>query len=177
MEVVLGRRKILRLFSDVSDVRWINEELSEDSINVIRSSEWFERGWTLQEFLAPFDVTFFDKDWGEFGTKRNLASLLSRITGIRKNCLLDHMAKSHASTAMKMSWASKRKTTKSEDIAYCMLGLFNVNMPLLYGEPDREMEVVSQDCDTVCGALILNWISRLLLNIEVFADPFTHRVR
>ena len=39
-----------------------------------------------------------------------------------------------ASVAQKMSWLAKRQTKRGEDIAYCMLGIFDVNMPLLYGE-------------------------------------------
>ena len=39
-----------------------------------------------------------------------------------------------ACVAVRMSWASKRETSRVEDVAYSLLGLFNVNMPLLYGE-------------------------------------------
>lgn len=41
------------------------------------------------------------------------------------------------SIAQRISWAARRQTTRKEDQAYCLLGLFGVNMPLLYGEGDR----------------------------------------
>ena len=37
-------------------------------------SEWCTRGWTLQELLAPKDVTFFDCDWKNIGTKTSRSS-------------------------------------------------------------------------------------------------------
>ena len=126
--------KCLVYLSDVSDIRWINEELTEDSDDAFRNSEWFERAWTLQELLAPFDVTFFDRYWKRIGSKLNISSLLSQITGIGRMYLRSPGYLSEASVAMRMSWCSRRKTTKSEDIAYCMLGILQVNIPLLYGE-------------------------------------------
>jgi uncharacterized protein YdbL (DUF1318 family) len=97
--------------------------------SMFRSSQWFTRGWTLQELLAPSRVEFYDRGWEEIGTKGSLKNLVESITGITH--LLDH---STASVAQKMSWASTRKTTIKEDEAYCLLGLFDANMPLLYGE-------------------------------------------
>ena len=94
-------------------------------------SRWFTRGWTLQELLAPEFVIFYDRDWIDVGTKHSLRRSLSDATGIGT----DHLFKPRsASAAARMSWASSRETTRPEDIAYCLLGLFGVNMPLLYGE-------------------------------------------
>ena len=94
-------------------------------------SRWFTRGWTLQELLAPSTVVFFDKDWREFGTRWSLREQISRATSIKFESM---KRPKNASIATKMSWASNRKTTRVEDIAYCLMGLFDVNMPLLYGE-------------------------------------------
>lgn len=96
-------------------------------------SEWFTRGWTLQELLAPSEVIFLANDWSEITSKTKSVSLISDITGIPPDFLLGEDLE-HASVAMRMSWASNRKTTKSEDIAYCLLGIFDIQMPLLYGE-------------------------------------------
>lgn len=93
-----------------------------------RESAWFTRGWTLQELLAPETVIFLDCQWSEIGTKSSLEGLISSVTGI--DCLLDF---SKACIAQKMSWAS-RETLREEDIAYSLMGLFDVHMPLLYGE-------------------------------------------
>lgn len=99
-----------------------------------RESEWFRRGWTLQELLAPEFVTFFTRDWKEIGTKRSLRGTLSSITGIRSDILEGYATTSSASIAERMSWASTRVTSRIEDMAYCVLGLFEVNMSPLYGE-------------------------------------------
>lgn len=93
-------------------------------------SEWFERGWTLQELIAPQEVVFYDKDWTELGTRSSLAGRLSRITKIDKGVLTGLVELRYVSVAKRMSWASSRKTTRKEDIAYCLAGLFDVNMAM-----------------------------------------------
>ena len=94
-------------------------------------SGWFKRGWTLQELLAPKEVVFYDKHWISIGTRHNLKPYISRATSID----VDHLENPQpASLAQKMSWASERETSEPEDIAYSLLGLFNLNMSLLYGE-------------------------------------------
>jgi Heterokaryon incompatibility protein (HET) len=101
------------------------------------NSRWFTRGWTLQELIAPRILKFYGEDWSELGTKVGLADTISWITSIPKKVLL-HDVRSFdpdlPCVAAKMSWASNRRTTKKEDKAYCLMGLFGVNMPLLYGE-------------------------------------------
>lgn len=94
-------------------------------------SRWFTRGWTLQELLAPGAVVFYDRDWREIGTKSSLAPQISRVTGISSQGMADPQS---ANIAAKMSWASRRQTSRVEDMAYCLLGLFDLTMPLLYGE-------------------------------------------
>jgi hypothetical protein len=97
-----------------------------------RRSKWFTRGWTLQELLAPSTVVFFDCNWVEIGTKSSLYDTIVSITGIK---LLANFEE--ACVAQKMSWASRRETTRLEDMAYCLMGLFGVNMPPLYGEGEN----------------------------------------
>ena len=99
-------------------------------------SRWFTRGWTLQELIAPSTVIFLDQKWQKMGTKSSWQRIISEITGIPANILLGGDLE-HASVAQKMSWASKRKTTRVEDIAYCLMGIFGINMPMLYGEGER----------------------------------------
>ncbi|KAI4212845.1 MAG: hypothetical protein LQ351_004548 [Letrouitia transgressa] len=99
--------------------------------STFQESRWFTRGWTLQELLAPRLVIFYDRDWIQIGSKSSLQAEVSATTGIG----IDHLRNPQdASAAQKLSWASRRKTTRLEDEAYCLLGLFDVNMPLLYGE-------------------------------------------
>ncbi|KAF5532913.1 beta transducin [Fusarium mexicanum] len=105
-----------------------------ESTSSFSTSSWFTRGWTLQELLAPGEIHFFDETWSLIGTKEELASEIEDITGIPRRFLLGWVDFHQASVAQRMSWASKRKTKREEDIAYCLLGIFNVTMPMIYGE-------------------------------------------
>ncbi|KAL2875784.1 hypothetical protein SGCOL_008930 [Colletotrichum sp. CLE4] len=109
---------------------------AEHSFNVLSRSLWFTRGWTLQELLAPKEVLFFARGWRLLGTRKLLAGVIQRITNIDWKYLQPRSRQrlSDASVAERMSWLSCRKTTRKEDMAYCMLGIFDINMPLLYGE-------------------------------------------
>ncbi|KAK3368020.1 ankyrin repeat-containing domain protein [Podospora didyma] len=112
--------------------------LGEDS--AFNQSRWFTRGWTLQELIAPKDVLFYASDWTFIGSKLRdniLCESLQRITGIPAPVLSGKSAPSDRSVANRMEWAADRHTTRVEDIAYCLMGLFGVNMPLLYGEGKR----------------------------------------
>ncbi|EKJ70957.1 hypothetical protein FPSE_08816 [Fusarium pseudograminearum CS3096] len=99
-------------------------------------SRWFTRGWTLQELIAPQTVELCSKEWNVIGTKRSLASGIGSVTGIPISVLRGANPSTY-NVAERMSWASARTTTREEDLAYCLLGLFNVNMPLLYGEGSK----------------------------------------
>lgn len=100
------------------------------------NSRYFTRGWTLQEVIAPSVVIFYNAGWREIGNKSLLRLDLMSVTGISTKFLLGADLQS-ASVAQRMSWASRRVTTRLEDRAYCLLGIFGVNMPLLYGEGER----------------------------------------
>lgn len=99
-----------------------------------RKSEWFTRGWTLQELIAPTHVVFFDAKWKEIDSKASLADLIAQITRVDEAVLTDGMYAHETSIAQKMSWAGGRQTSKDEDQAYSLLGLFGVHMPTIYGE-------------------------------------------
>lgn len=96
--------------SDVNHSPWINK-----NSDYFAKSEWFTRGWTLQELIAPRWVDFLDHGWNEIGTKSSLAKQIETITGI------SHLfGYEDASVAQRMSWAAKRETTRAEDHAYCV---------------------------------------------------------
>lgn len=99
--------------------------------------KWYFRGWTLQELIAPKNITFFDKDWVRVGCKQSLVKELSAITKISEAILQHRQDLSTVSVAQKMSWAAHRHTTRVEDAAYCLLGIFSVHLPLIYGEKHR----------------------------------------
>lgn len=101
---------------------------------MLRDSKWFTRGWTLQELIAPRKCSFFDAHWVYIGSKRELASVLARITRIDVALLEDRLDIGDFSIAQKMSWAAFRHTTKPEDRAYSLCGLFDIKLPTIYGE-------------------------------------------
>lgn len=111
-----------------------NNGVNGEPSSTFKSSRWFKRGWNLQELIAPMDVIFYASDWSEIGTKASLLTSISTITKIRQDVLIESSIMFRVSIAQRMSWASERETTRVEDITYCLLGLFDVNMPLLYGE-------------------------------------------
>ncbi|KAL1944197.1 hypothetical protein VTO73DRAFT_3382 [Trametes versicolor] len=99
-----------------------------------RRSRWHKRGWTLQELLAPKNVVFLTAQWGLLGTKTGLAATLERITGVDFGILIGKTTLDSVSVARRMSWASARETTRVEDEAYCLLGIFGVHLSPIYGE-------------------------------------------
>lgn len=103
----------------------------------LEDSEWFDRGWTLQELIAPKAVSFFDCDWHLLGTKLDLLEALSKKTGVPSDVLSNRAEPWACSVAQRMSWAAHRITRRVEDRAYSLLGLFEVNMPMIYGEREK----------------------------------------
>ncbi|PMD43848.1 HET-domain-containing protein [Hyaloscypha variabilis F] len=124
----------------LSDVQSVFVESAE-----FQNSRWFTRGWTLQELLAPQSVMFYNASWKplKYSDYHDpptpidfsfLGNLLAKITGIRVEIIEGHAPLVLASVAERMSWASLRQTTRVEDTAYCLLGLFGIAMPMIYGE-------------------------------------------
>jgi len=104
-----------------------------DKDSLFPRSRWLTRGWTLKELLAPSEVIFLAENWTEIGSRTELVSEVSTVTGVPEGYLLGKDP-GDASVAMRFSWAADRRTTKPEDIAYCLLGIFDIQMSLLYGE-------------------------------------------
>jgi len=130
--------------------------------NPFRESRWFRRGWTLQELVAPWNVIFLSRDWTSFGTKATLLTHLAAITSIPELCLSGNWTRVRAQTSIadKMSWAVSRRTTRIEDRAYCLMGLFDVNMPLLYGEGEKAfLRLQEEIIKTTEDLSILAWNS------------------
>ncbi|KAI5790379.1 hypothetical protein FPQ18DRAFT_34566 [Pyronema domesticum] len=125
---------------DISGLETYPESMKGE---VFAGSKWFTRGWTLQKLIAPLDVIFYDRDWNEIGTKSTLQISITAVTGISAEVLLNTTSissnnrsnvHSSLSLAHKMSWASGQKTTRTEDVAYCLMGILGINMPILYVE-------------------------------------------
>ncbi|KAK4148713.1 heterokaryon incompatibility protein-domain-containing protein [Chaetomidium leptoderma] len=113
---------------------------------------WFTRGWTLQELIAPSTAQFYDQSWTMRGTKANLITQLAAVTGILGPVLDGTLPLHDVSVGVRMSWAANRETTRPEDAAYCLLGIFDVNMPMIYGEGRKafrrlQEEIIRQSND------------------------------
>ncbi|KAL1945174.1 hypothetical protein VTO73DRAFT_2794 [Trametes versicolor] len=119
-------------FALLDDVR--GDEDPRASRSTFRGSMWFRRGWTLQELLAPRAVVFLSMLWQPVGTNHALADVIEQITGIDQAVLTHQRPLREVSVARRMSWAAKRETTRVEDGAYSLMGIFNVFMPAVYGE-------------------------------------------
>jgi hypothetical protein len=105
--------------------------------SAFRASRWFTRGWTLQELLAPASVEFFSREGKRIGDKKLLERQVHEITGIAVEALQGSPL-SRFSVAERFSWAEKRETTRNEDAAYSLLGIFDTRMSLIYGEGREE---------------------------------------
>ncbi|KAH7922793.1 hypothetical protein BV22DRAFT_969606, partial [Leucogyrophana mollusca] len=128
------------------------------------NEEWFRRGWTLQEFLAPQRMKFYGKGWIPFSrdtydkdshTENGDSAVLvamSSTTGIPIGDLL-HFEPGTDRVAEKMSWASTRHTTRIEDVAYSLIGIFNVSLTTAYGEGDKAfynlLKAIMQESNTL----------------------------
>ena len=133
-----------------------------DQLSDLGQSRWFTRSWTLQELVAPKEVQFYSSSWSPLGLKLNLVGQLCEITGIPLQVLLiGDLDK--VSIGSKMSWAAKRQTTRTEDLAYCLMGIFGVHMPLLYGEGSNAFVRLQQE------------IMKISLDPSLFAWSLIHR--
>ncbi|KAK3115200.1 hypothetical protein LTR53_005704 [Teratosphaeriaceae sp. CCFEE 6253] len=103
----------------------------------VRRSRWFTRAWTLQELVAPVDVQFFDRSWTLLGHLQDLLGLVASITTIPVSLLKHKRIPTTYSIAQRMSWAAGRQASRVEDIAYSLLGIFDVNLTMLYGEGNK----------------------------------------
>ncbi|KAI6024161.1 hypothetical protein BKA83DRAFT_4268259 [Pisolithus microcarpus] len=133
-------------------------------------STWLTRGWTLPELLAPQTMLFFAEDWSPYmgGTPSNhktdptVLHELQEATGIAPEYLVNFYPGS-ADARLRLQWASMRRTSRPEDIAYALFGIFQVHLPVLYGESaERALgrllaEIISQSGDVV----VLDWVGEV----------------
>jgi hypothetical protein len=133
-----------------------------DTLEDFENEPWFRRGWTLQELLAPKRIAFYTKDWSSIfvDNVRRAESIndkedwrvlgtVSKVTGIPAGDLR-HFRPGYERVSEKMRWASRRETTRMEDVAYALIGIFDITMPIAYGERrwafHRLMECIAQRC-------------------------------
>lgn len=108
-----------------------------------QDSRWWKRGWTLQELIAPAKVDFYDGRWRKIGSKRALAKQIEQVSDIPSVLLKQQRASMQWSVAQRLSWATRRRTSREEDRAYSLLGLFRIEMALLYAEGVKAFQRLS----------------------------------
>lgn len=119
--------------SDVLTVGNAADQQATTWMAAFRESRWFRRGWTLQELIAPASVDFFSKEGNHLGSKNSLEAYINEITRIALTALRGSPL-ADFEIEDRFAWANDRDTKRPEDQAYCLLGLFGVHMPLIYGE-------------------------------------------
>ncbi|KAH9876213.1 hypothetical protein J1614_004092, partial [Plenodomus biglobosus] len=141
------------LLSDVENISLEgNKEASRRWKAAFRTSRWFKRGWTLQELLAPHSVEFFSKEGSRLGDKESQKHTIQEVTGIPIKALSGSDL-CEFDVAERLSWAENRQTTREEDGAYCLLGIFGIHLSLIYGEGkenalNRLMSKISRNAET-----------------------------
>ena len=136
---------------------WPYWNWSDNEAEAFSRSRWHTRGWTLQELIAPRVVFFLSDSWEFMGSKSELADRLEGITGIPTSVLRLERKPQDFCIAQRMFWAARRQTTRLEDEAYSLLGIFNINIPTLYGEGRKafrrlQEEIMKQSPDTTLFA-------------------------
>lgn len=119
---------------DVSDNESERHYDGDNKVRAFKQSEWFTRGWTLQELLAPRELRFFDYCWRPIKTKKDRSAEIHEASRIDPRYLNGDFT--GACIAVKMSWISGRTTSIRDDMAYCLLGIFGISMNAIYGEEE-----------------------------------------
>ena len=136
----------------------------EDRNSAFCRSQWHRRGWTLQELIAPKFLIFVSSQWDVLGTKAELAVEVEQATGVPVEILRFQRELADVSVGERMSWASQRKTTRIEDEGYCLMGIFGINMPTLYGEGRRAFYRLQEE------------IMKITIDVSLFAWEATGRI-
>ncbi|KAK3379025.1 heterokaryon incompatibility protein-domain-containing protein [Lasiosphaeria ovina] len=146
-------------YAYLSDFTAVNSVLATGT-GRLKSCRWFTRGWTLQELIAPPLLVFYDSNWTMLASRKDIAEQLANITHVDQDILVNREQLWQTSVAKRMSWASMRVTSREEDLAYSLLGIFGINMPLLYGEGPEAFKRLQEEIIRSWGRVdhsILAW--------------------
>ncbi|KAF9223458.1 hypothetical protein BS17DRAFT_673606, partial [Gyrodon lividus] len=134
-------------------------------IEDLRQDEWLKRGWTLQELLAPKRTKFFTKKWEPLTDQEDdkeedtpLMTLLAEITGIPEDDIYE-FSPTPDHVDERMTWAAGRRTTRAEDTAYSLMGMFDVSIQIAYGEGAERAFCRLIEAIILAGgsSTVLNW--------------------
>ncbi|KAI0828059.1 hypothetical protein BC628DRAFT_1418150 [Trametes gibbosa] len=158
-------------YAYLSDVP--NGEDPREQCSRFRRSRWHTRGWTLQELIAAQRVNFLTETWNVLGTKMELATVVEKITGVDLDILVGHARVDSISVARRMSWAALRQTSRVEDRAYCLLGLFGVRMAPIYGEGTNAfLRLQEEILRTVPDQTLFAWECRAAVSGLLSTNPY-----
>lgn len=162
----------------LSDVPSASEQTSQsDKQPSFKNNRWFTRGWTLQELLAPKNVVFFSMDGTRIGDRCFLAKEIARETSIPVAALENgpHFMLKYP-VEERMNWAEHRRTKREEDAAYCLLGIFEVQMPLIYGEGrEKAFGRLKKEIEKLYGTP--DWIDNLLHRYGLPSSQVSMRIK
>jgi hypothetical protein len=169
---------------------YLVDVLPSSKSGALAKSVWNKRGWTVQEFLAPKVVLFYQNDWTLYLGDRSpnhkesgaIMQELADATGIDARALVS-FSPGMGGAREKLQWASTRVTTLPEDMAYSLFGIFDIQLSVLYGERVQKalgrllQEIVAQSGDIS----VLEWVGKsskfnscLPADISSYKDlPFT----
>jgi hypothetical protein len=155
--------------SDVSRCTLDGQFVHVEWQSSFRNSRWFKRGWTLQELLAPKIVDFYSQEGVLLGDKVSLEQQITGITGI-PTAALQGQPLSTFGIDERLSWVGGRRTTEEEDRAYCLLGMFGIFLPLIYGEGQTSAmrrlrrEIINNDSESTSIVLYNPFYSTRLIS-------------
>ncbi|OJT04022.1 Vegetative incompatibility protein HET-E-1 [Trametes pubescens] len=130
-------------------------------------SKWHRHGWTLQELIAPERIVFMTRTWRLLGTNMGLARTLEEISGVDFDILIGRTTLDSVSVARRMSWAARRETTRVEDRAYSLLGIFGLHMLLIYGEGENAfLRLQEEIIRTIPDQSIFAWGDKCALGLS-----------
>jgi hypothetical protein len=143
-------------------------DVTESSVRALLRSEWFRRGWTLQELLAARVIQLYKKDWSPFPSRapfnhKDVAEIMDALesaTGIGQS-YLKFYSPGIERPRMKLGWARNRVTKEKEDEAYCLMGIFGFSMTVRYGEGDKAFSrLLVKIMKHADDATLLDWVGR-----------------
>jgi hypothetical protein len=157
--------------SEACYVYLLDVDITEDNHDIL-TSRWWSRAWTLQELVAPIDVRFYDMRWRPMGSKADHAQHIANTMNIDEKTLHDPDSIFFRSVARRMSWAAHREATRDEDLAYSLLGIFNINMTMQYGEGDKAfLRLQKEITQTTNDMSIFAWGFSVQSMDNVWSDP------
>ncbi|KAG2749037.1 hypothetical protein P692DRAFT_201656133, partial [Suillus brevipes Sb2] len=133
----------------------------------LTKSAWNTRGWTVQEFIAPKVILFYQSNWTLYLDDRTsnhkdsvaIMQELKDATGIDRSAVVAFRPGMDGARE-KLHWASTRVTTRQEDIAYSLFGIFDVRLSVDYGEKqDKALGRLLQEIVARSGDITgLDWV-------------------